>query len=609
MSPSADCATLPARVRSAAGLAVLYVFATRWSEDARVSVSHDKLSIMSDSVDTTASIQQARDLLTRGESYAARTVARRALANAPNNAELHAVLGDIECETGEEDAAALSYQHALDHGLRDADVLARYAATLRRLDRLDEAIAAASSALDHEPDSARALVQRALARSQVHEYEGALADFQRAVKLLPVRRTSFATASNAASSLTRTARRGRREALLRVGWGPIKPICRRAHDAARAAYDKTLPYFETLSELLAANSSLVRARSARIQRLAWHEAEISALEELASRALVILLTVTYFGLLAATTSLPARHGLSSGDEAAALLLATFLGLAVTMALIAVSTMVLADLRAFVGAEALCGVLAAIISNERTHLPVLLGFAMESGFAVAAAWGLLLVGSISALAFLSNLVLRRLRRAHPMAATLLPLLRLATPRKANQYPESTRDVRADIFAIERASEAARWFLRSLEQTGDRRTNAWLARQGDGVASAMRELKMWLLTPGEETRQALRERVSRDLVAITEGRWRDLPWTDPTPINVRTRRVAALALLRNAVVGFLPVVVLTALEATNTIRLSGSASNQATFAVVVWAVITILIAVDPGVQEKLAAVRSVLPDPRK
>ena len=96
-----------------------------------------------------------------------------------------------------------------------------------------------------------------------------------------------------------------------------------------------------------------------------------------------------------------------------------------------------------------------------------------------------------------------------------------------------------------------YICETEATGDRRTDAWLTERADGVAAAMRELKMWVLSPGADTEAGLRTRIESDLLCFSQGRWREAPWIDPGPIAASQRHLLAFAVIRNLLLATAPL----------------------------------------------------------
>ncbi len=259
------------------------------------------------------------------------------------------------------------------------------------------------------------------------------------------------------------------------------------------------------------------------------------------------------------------------------------------------------LRVLVGTVFVYAAAAAVLAAEGGHLPVVVAYALECSFSIAAtgigALFVLIVPQALAVTFVKWWLLKR----HSAAAAIIPLARLLC-RTRTQPAQLGSD--QDIKDFEDAASAIRTCLRNHKPTGDRRTDAWLGTRADGMATAMRELKMWLLTPGGETTAALEQRLMLDMRSILDGRWRDLQWTDPDAATARKRRVLGIAIARNLIIAALPAVALLAFESFGWLHLNGGTADQALVAALGWALITLLITLDPDLQDKVGILQGSL-----
>ena len=201
--------------------------------------------------------------------------------------------------------------------------------------------------------------------------------------------------------------------------------------------------------------------------------------------------------------------------------------------------------------------------------------------------------------------RSLTAAEPDATATDAILRLLhRSRSAPGWQRSA--MRAAMLAdLERLARAVDGGFAGLMRSGDRSTDAWVRDRAAGAGAAVRRLKRWVITPLADTRERLRERLAADLVALAQGRWDDLERAtgEPDPLARTPWRTTVRSLVRVTVVALGPGLALWACR-----RLDPSAAAAlpawAPAACLLWAVVTVLLAVDPSLPDRTRAVRGVL-----
>jgi hypothetical protein len=151
--------------------------------------------------------------------------------------------------------------------------------------------------------------------------------------------------------------------------------------------------------------------------------------------------------------------------------------------------------------------------------------------------------------------------------------------------------------------AREFPRRFGGRAD--ADPWVAQTAHELAFAVRKLKRWVATPRLDTAEHLIERLRTDLEHAAAGAWGHLERcaeeTVPAPPPPGWRE-QALSLARTVVVAGLPLAVVVGSGAWG---LSESLRNQLTVSAGVWAVLTILVYLEPKSREHLASLRDALP----
>ncbi len=123
--------------------------------------------------------------LTRGAARAAEACLARAVALAPDVADLYVNLGLARADCGDDEAALACYEAALARNPACVPALTNRGAALQAAGRTREAVAAYDAALRLDPGHAKAHYNRANAVKELGLFEEALAGYDRAVALVP----------------------------------------------------------------------------------------------------------------------------------------------------------------------------------------------------------------------------------------------------------------------------------------------------------------------------------------------------------------------------------------------------------------------------------------
>jgi hypothetical protein len=139
-----------------------------------------------------------------------------------------------------------------------------------------------------------------------------------------------------------------------------------------------------------------------------------------------------------------------------------------------------------------------------------------------------------------------------------------------------------------------------------SDPWVSQTGRELAFAMRKLKRWVATPRLDTAEHLIVRLRSDLVHAAAGAWghleRAAEEAPPAPSRTRRWRDATVGAVRAIVVAALPFAVVWGAGAFG---LGEPLRGQLLVSAGIWAVLTILLYLDPGSTAQLAALRDALP----
>lgn len=271
-------------------------------------------------------------------------------------------------------------------------------------------------------------------------------------------------------------------------------------------------------------------------------------------------------------------------------------------------LVLAAVRAFrrAGASLLVLGLGVAIANLGAAALVFTGEGVDQGkftvvLAVAALDLLVAISFITGVAFgvLDLWVTVGSHRANPGAHVLVALAD-AVETLGSPNP-TTRHIRSALASIETAAVV----LGSVDaglihpSVGDPDTRAWASVELRRRASGLRRMKRQLLLSGAGDTEEVARRCGSLLVAATNGWWADFPAAEPVP---RARSSRYQTALRALAAGGLP---LAGVAAWNqwVAKITGEERVWVWGAAALWALISLVVLLDPDALEKLAALRDV------
>jgi hypothetical protein len=551
-----------------------------------------------------AGLQQALELRRAGRYNAARETVQASLAKFAGHAHLLRELGFIELDAERPEQAEKALAAAMNGGLDDGPLIVSHAAVLRQFGRPEQALDMLDAAITRHADLPALQTERGWILFEMHDYLGALKSFLSAIRNQPTgqRQTDGGGDASELPAVLRdrnqTALRGRRRARLRTGAGPTKRICRWADGCTRRAFDQWLQQKAKLQTVLASDS-VTEQNCLYLQDFAWRKARLSAAEEiLAQCAAVVWLLATLASSLTLAFVLAPNQHVSGAVTVPVFLVGLLMAIAGGLRILSLRSLRAQAVLLFTLA---CAVASAVIERDQAST---LSYVVTATVGVTAAGTLVIYALVAPIVAASSLVALRLRRSHRKAAILAPLLDLLTSLEESQTSDRVPNLKREVELIEQAASACRFYLRHAADTGDRRNDAWMTERADGAAAAMRELKKRLLSPSGKGLEPLCLRVRRDIVAVAHEHWRDLPWLDPAPIATDRRRLLGLTILRNVVIGLTPLATLVALESTGTISLTGGVSGQVNLGVIAWALVTLLLTLDPELPQKLRIMKDAL-----
>jgi hypothetical protein len=199
--------------------------------------------------------------------------------------------------------------------------------------------------------------------------------------------------------------------------------------------------------------------------------------------------------------------------------------------------------------------------------------------------------------LSGWRLRRLRKEYARSAMLDRLLDLV---EEISVPANRIDFQMRghwIFYLEDIALTMEKSLAPTVAATDPATREWVQHRQAGAVAAVRRMKREIISSRPGSWPRLLNILRQQIDAVATGDLARLRWVTPPALEQRRRsRIAqAMGALRVVVVACVPVIVIIAAEPF--LALSPAIDSWIKIAGLIWAIISILIAVDPAVRDKL------------
>ncbi len=242
-----------------------------------------------------------------------------------------------------------------------------------------------------------------------------------------------------------------------------------------------------------------------------------------------------------------------------------------------------------GAE--IGFLTVIRSGGMDDLPGWLLFGIAAG--TLAAVGGLVLGLVAAIVI--EVLLRIGSRTDPVDAILYKVLDILTLVKL--LPLDWVDLNFRAHVNSQLEEVARLIEREVPRrlaNGELRTRVAIQEVYERRAAAVRELQLWIALPHADTRQRLIDRLSDMAARVADGDWESLASCDPFDV-AQSGHLSSL--LRNLIVALVPAILLIALQLSS-FRLRESALDYAILGSGGWAVLSLMLWIDPSLPDKVS-----------
>jgi hypothetical protein len=154
----------------------------------------------------------------------------------------------------------------------------------------------------------------------------------------------------------------------------------------------------------------------------------------------------------------------------------------------------------------------------------------------------------------------------------------------------------LILLEQAANSVQHGLSYSMRAYDFDTHAWLLKETEKRAESIRNLKRLICLSSPESRKSLIEQCHTLLRRVLEGNWKDLPTVElPVASSVMPWTVRLGQLARQLLNAFLPLLILFGLQALD-VPLKEPAAPYLWAGAVAWALIGVILALDPTAREK-------------
>lgn len=198
----------------------------------------------------------------------------------------------------------------------------------------------------------------------------------------------------------------------------------------------------------------------------------------------------------------------------------------------------------------------------------------------------------------------LKRTHPREAILDYLLDIIS----NMTQVDNRndlDSRSEwMVGLEFAAQLMEKELPSLLRNSNGQTNSWVSERAMGAAAALRHINQHIAAPTTGTWDSLLLILRSEAMALASGefarlRWRPPPMPPSRPVRIRN---ISVTIVRTLTVMFVPITAIVLLQPI--FKLNNSTLAWAKVASLGWALLYLLITVDPTLNDKITTARNLI-----
>jgi len=162
----------------------------------------------------------------------------------------------------------------------------------------------------------------------------------------------------------------------------------------------------------------------------------------------------------------------------------------------------------------------------------------------------------------------------------------------------------IQEIDRITGAIQNGLGKRRRAGDSTTTVWLERTTQRIAAALIEKKQWLLTPMDDTRVHLTERLTHTLICVASGNWDSLERSNMHKPSTRQLISSATGRAAQALImGMFPFLMIWAVQ-RSPLAMQDLVRDSMVVGAISWATVVALAALNPSLNDEIRSIKDII-----
>lgn len=252
-----------------------------------------------------------------------------------------------------------------------------------------------------------------------------------------------------------------------------------------------------------------------------------------------------------------------------------------------------------------GLIVMVIASCKTSLNhVFTGHMMAFG-AMSALSGLVFLFISELISIIYRVFLESRQNSYPVEYLTLCLFDAIWMLEHGKQRWCKPKFRSRIVAIlGRAATIMRYHLFKQFDLAQDYSRSHIKALAASYSDALLEKQMWLVTPKENTRETLLERLSQTIVAYLEGRWDSFEQRSQANPAKQNRFQALSSSLKVLMLGFLPLATFEVSNRFLNMEVPKPISSYINFALLAWAILSVITAFDTSVSQRVSTFRDVM-----
>jgi hypothetical protein len=211
---------------------------------------------------------------------------------------------------------------------------------------------------------------------------------------------------------------------------------------------------------------------------------------------------------------------------------------------------------------------------------------------------------SAITLFGYSAVSRLRRRLPQEAILDYLLDLIQEMTLQDNRRSFQTRQQWMWLLENVARITETGLPAMFRSDNTETDSWVSERAAGAAAYLRRINRQVAAPKADTWDRLIEVLREEAMAFACGDLACLRWVHPPEVEAKKRGHwrTAVTIIRTVVVMSVPVIAVFALQPI--LKFENQIFEWAKVSTIGWAVLYLLISIDPTLNEKISTARNII-----